>query len=164
MYVNCSDCATFTSTFSNVLGCDLWQSRMGPPVGQFALNDMLAIGSNVWQTACQGIDGWSGSFSYHEVAWKGACLADDHIFDACLQVDGDADPTMRFLAFSIRHLESLLTPQALDPLVVHRPPFSAGLLRGAPPPPPGTHGAERPQPLAQQLFVLGSDGRLEALG
>ena len=28
----------------------------------FALNEILAIGSNVWQTAC----GW-GSFSYHEV-------------------------------------------------------------------------------------------------
>lgn len=29
IYVNCSDCATITSTFANALGCDLWQSRMG---------------------------------------------------------------------------------------------------------------------------------------
>lgn len=84
-YVNCSDCATFTSSFSNLLGADLWQSRMG---WSFDLNPLLAIGSNVWQTAC----GWGG-FSYHEVAWKGACGADENVFDACLKVDGDANPT-----------------------------------------------------------------------
>ncbi|HZW53832.1 MAG TPA: hypothetical protein VFF00_07345, partial [Candidatus Elarobacter sp.] len=50
-------------------------------------------GSNTWQTACAGIDGWSGSFGYHEVAWTGACAAGDHVYDACLKVDGDADPT-----------------------------------------------------------------------
>jgi hypothetical protein len=27
------------------------------------------------------------------VAWKGAFTATEEIFDACLQVDGDADPT-----------------------------------------------------------------------
>jgi hypothetical protein len=84
-YINCSDCATFVSTFANILGCDLWQSRMGY---SFGLNPLLAIGSSVWQPAC----GWSGFF-YHEVAWKGACTASDAVFDACLKVDGDADPT-----------------------------------------------------------------------
>ena len=54
----------------------------------FALNEILAIGSSVWQTAC----GWSG-FSYHEVAWKGACTANEEVFDGCLEVDGDVDPT-----------------------------------------------------------------------
>lgn len=83
-YVNCSDCATFVSTFANVLGCDLWQSRME---FSFELNEILAIGSSTWQTAC----GW-GSFSYHEVAWKGACTSNDNIYDGCLQVDGDANP------------------------------------------------------------------------
>jgi hypothetical protein len=77
------------STFANVLGCDLWQSRMKPQTGwTFDLNELLAIGSNVWQTAC----GW-GDFTYHEVAWKGGCTANDPVWDACLQVDGDADPT-----------------------------------------------------------------------
>jgi hypothetical protein len=85
IYVNCSDCATFVSSFANALGCNLWQSRMGY---NFALNDILAIGSNVWQTAC----GW-GSFSYHEVAWEGACTANEDVYDGCLQVDGDSDPT-----------------------------------------------------------------------
>lgn len=54
----------------------------------FGLNELLAIGSTTWQTAC----GWPG-FSYHEVAWSGSCGADDDVWDACLQVDGDADPT-----------------------------------------------------------------------
>ncbi|MET0622686.1 MAG: hypothetical protein ABW250_06895 [Pyrinomonadaceae bacterium] len=85
VYVNCTDCGTFVSSFANILGCDLWQSRMG---WGFDLNEILGIGSNVWQTAC----GWGG-FSYHEVAWKDACLADDEVFDGCLEVDGDADPT-----------------------------------------------------------------------
>lgn len=84
-YVNCTDCATIVSTFSNILGCDLWQSQMG---FGFALNPILAIGSSVWQTACN----WGG-FSYHEVAWKGAATSDEEVFDACLRVDGDADPT-----------------------------------------------------------------------
>jgi hypothetical protein len=84
-YVNCSDCATIVSTFANILGCDLWQSRMG---NGFDLNPILGIGSSTWQTAC----GWSG-FSYHEVAWKGACTSSEEVFDACLQVDGDIDPT-----------------------------------------------------------------------
>lgn len=85
VYMNCSDCATIVSTMANLVGADLWQSRMG---WYFDLNPLLAIGSSTWQTAC----GWSG-FSYHEVGWKGACTASDHVFDACLQVDVDADPT-----------------------------------------------------------------------
>lgn len=84
-YVNCTDCATFVSTFANALGCDLWQSRMG---WGFDLNPLLAIGSAIWQTACN----WGG-FSYHEVPWKDGCTASDAVYDACLQVDGDADPT-----------------------------------------------------------------------
>ena len=34
-----------------------------------------------------------GGFSYHEVAWKGACTENDRLFDGCLMVDGDDDPT-----------------------------------------------------------------------
>lgn len=94
-YVNCTDCATIVSTFANILGCDLWQSRMGY---SFALNEILAIGSSVWQTPCYGVmtkkgGKWGGSFGYHEVAWSGTCNIDDKVFDACLKVDGDSDPT-----------------------------------------------------------------------
>jgi hypothetical protein len=84
-YVNCTDCATIVSTFANALGCDLWQSRMG---SFFQLNPLLAIGSGTWQTACN----W-GAFAYHEVAWKGACTSAENVYDACLQVDGDSNPT-----------------------------------------------------------------------
>ncbi|HEX4543158.1 MAG TPA: hypothetical protein VH114_08320 [Candidatus Acidoferrum sp.] len=86
IYVNCSDCATFVSTFANSLGCDLWQSQMGYFFDQ---NAILAIGSSVWQTAC----GWGG-FSYHEVAWEGACTVNEDVYDACLQVNGNSDPTV----------------------------------------------------------------------
>lgn len=91
-YVNCSDCATVVSTFANALGCDLWQSRMGS--GFFHLNPILGIGSNVWEPACHGIDGWSDGFGYHEVAWTGACDSNENVYDACLKVDGDPDPTV----------------------------------------------------------------------
>jgi hypothetical protein len=93
-FVNCTDCATITSTFANAIGCDLWQSRMYGAMS-FGLNPMLGIGSGIWEPCClshpSGI--WSGSFSYHEVAWKGACGVDDEVFDACLKVDGDPNPT-----------------------------------------------------------------------
>lgn len=90
-YVNCTDCATILSTFANALGCDLWQSRMG---WGFALNPMLGIGSSTWEPCCLSSGyGWTGSFSYHEVAWKGGCTSSEQVFDACLKVDGDADPT-----------------------------------------------------------------------
>ncbi|HYI11902.1 MAG TPA: hypothetical protein VEK57_22795 [Thermoanaerobaculia bacterium] len=81
VYVNCSDCATITSSFANLVGANLWQSRMG---WGFDLNVMLGIGSTVWETCC----GWGG-FSYHEVAWIGSCLESNPIWDACLQVDAN---------------------------------------------------------------------------
>lgn len=81
--VNCTDSANTVSTFANLLGCDLWQSRMA---SGFALNPMIAIGYSAWAIP------FSGSFSYHEVAWKGACTSADNIFDGCLKVDADANP------------------------------------------------------------------------
>ena len=83
-YVNCTDCGTFVSVFSNAVGVDLWSSRMGY---NFDLYPIKAIGSAIWQTAC----GWPG-FSYHEVAWEGACTNADKIYDACLMVDSDGNP------------------------------------------------------------------------
>lgn len=82
--VNCTDSANTVSTLANVLGCDLWQSRMQ---SGFRLNPMIAIGYGTWAIP------FSGSFSYHEVAWKGACTSAEQVFDGCLHVDADADPT-----------------------------------------------------------------------
>lgn len=87
-YVNCSDCASIVSTFANSLGCDLWQSRMGVYNPSFQTNPILAIGTSVFQSPC----GWGTGFTYHEVAWKGACTANDEVFDACLALDADATP------------------------------------------------------------------------
>ncbi|MDP3770318.1 MAG: hypothetical protein U1A23_04780 [Candidatus Sungbacteria bacterium] len=82
--VNCTDNATITTTFSNVLGCDLHASRMG---WNFDLNQIIAIGQGGW-----GCPNWGCGFSYHEVAWKGNGGAADNIFDSCLQVDSDGNP------------------------------------------------------------------------
>jgi hypothetical protein len=88
-YVNCSDCATIVSSFANALGCDLWQSRMVPQIGLvFPTNPILGIGGKRWERPC----GFVG-FTYHEVAWQGAALANDAVFDACLLLNGSSNPT-----------------------------------------------------------------------
>lgn len=82
-YVNCTDCATIASTFANILGSDLWQSRMGMYVPDFETFPSLIIGSNQWQSPC----GWGLGFTYHEVAWTGECTSQDEVYDPCLLVD-----------------------------------------------------------------------------
>lgn len=82
--VNCSDCGMSVATFANLLGCELWSSRMG---WGFSLNPIIAVGYSSF--ACPN---WGCGFSYHEVGWTGNALASDPVFDACLKVDGDADP------------------------------------------------------------------------
>jgi len=82
--VNCTDSADTVSTLANLVGCDLWQSRME---AGFRLNEVIAIGYTTWAVP------FGFGFTYHEVAWKGACTENDNLFDGCLQVDGDADPT-----------------------------------------------------------------------
>lgn len=88
IYVNCSDCASILSTFANILGTNLWQSRMGMYIPAFNTNPILAIGSKRWQTPC----GFGLGFMYHEVAWKGDCGPYDGVYDACLEVDADSYP------------------------------------------------------------------------
>ena len=91
-FLNCTDCATIVSTFSNILGCDLWQSRMFPDsILQpfFALNPLMAIGATVFGQTC----GWPG-FAFHEVAWKGACTSNEQVFDACVHVDAHLNPSL----------------------------------------------------------------------
>jgi hypothetical protein len=82
--VNCTGSADTVCTLANVVGGDLWRSRM---TSSFLLNPMIAIGYSGWAIP------FNGKFSYHEVAWKGACTKNDNVFDGCLKVDGDADPT-----------------------------------------------------------------------
>jgi len=86
-YLICSDCATIVSTFANILGCSLWQSKMETPGALFRVNEILPIGAAGFQIPC-GLPG----FSYHEVAWKGNCTSNDPIFDGCLAIDGTVNP------------------------------------------------------------------------
>jgi hypothetical protein len=84
--VNCSDCATVVSTFANALGCDLWQSTMG---FNFVLNPTRSIGFDVWLNGCG-----FGAFTMHEVAWSGATDAADPVWDACLELNGNFNPSV----------------------------------------------------------------------
>jgi hypothetical protein len=102
--VNCTDCGTILSTFANILGCDLWSSRMG---FFFDLNPVLSIGSRFFGAPCSG----PALFGMHEVAWKNNCSFNDDIFDACIQLDAAGDPG--------RPPHVPLTPANM--------PFSAGL-------------------------------------
>ena len=79
---NCSDCATIVSTFANALGCDLWQSRIG--TGSFTTNPIHLIGSSSFKQK---------DFEFHEVAWKDDCSFKNDLFDACLELDADEDPS-----------------------------------------------------------------------
>ena len=95
-WVTCDDCSCIVSTFANVLGCRLTQAWLGDDDPGFRLNPVLLIGA--------APDGWRGGhFNHHAVAWEGAAGADDEVFDACLLVDGDANPT----AGSASHTEML---------------------------------------------------------
>ncbi|HEV2704607.1 MAG TPA: hypothetical protein VGV59_01705 [Pyrinomonadaceae bacterium] len=89
-WVNCADCAAVVTSFSNILGCDLTESGMFNEVGTyFATNPIRVIGSFIWQLPCGT---WPG-FAYHEVAWTGDVTEEDNVFDACLLVNGSANPT-----------------------------------------------------------------------
>ena len=79
--LNCTDCATIVSTFANILGCELWQSEFG---GTFDYNPIIRIGESKWRRSF---------FNFHVVAWEEDCDVHNDVFDACLQIDADEDPT-----------------------------------------------------------------------
>lgn len=77
--VNCTDCAAFVVSLSNLIGCELYSSRMGY---DFDTRPYTAIGRDSFAPPS-----WGWGFSYHEVAWSGGCHDGDHVYDACLRVD-----------------------------------------------------------------------------
>jgi len=90
--VNCTDCASIVTAFANVVGCNLAASTMYPASGHgFTTNQMIAIGGTTWGYPFPGTS-YTGSFSYHEVAWMGALSYSDRLNDACLEVDGGNNP------------------------------------------------------------------------
>jgi hypothetical protein len=113
--VNCSDTATIVSSFSNILGCELSQARMGG--NNFDINLVRLIGFNDFDR-----NFGNGGFNFHEVAWTGNCGVNDGVFDACLQVDNDPNPAaaphdpllprnLRFGNVGDRTYRDKLTPQ-----------------------------------------------------
>ncbi len=83
--VDCSDCATILSTFANILGCDLSQCQMNSwsKFESFKTNPILPI----------GLSGWAPTtWNYHEVAWTGGGGVNDHVFDASLHLNNNANP------------------------------------------------------------------------
>lgn len=113
--VNCTDCATITTTFSNLVGCDLHASKMG---SHFDLTPFLGIGAAVF-----GCPGFGCGFSFHEVAWKGGHGNADPLFDACLRVDGDTNPwAAPYTALLPANIVFSTNPGAPLPLAV---PFNA---------------------------------------
>jgi len=84
--VNCWDCANGVVSMSNILGCDLWNQWMGSATG-FECNEIRAIKDDAWARPF----GWG--FGYHRVGWRGGVSDSGKVFDACLKVDSDGDPT-----------------------------------------------------------------------
>ena len=98
--VNCTDCATFVTTFANSVGCDLFAAWMSNPdvfasssslkLEGFSCNEIIAIGAT--DMAYPFPSNGCGHFRYHEVAWTGAGSYTDPLYDACLQINGSSDP------------------------------------------------------------------------
>ncbi|MFL6111947.1 MAG: LamG domain-containing protein [Catenulispora sp.] len=88
--VNCTDCASIVTTFTNALGGDLLASRMMSDGSGFDCNKIQAIGFTKWEYPFE--HGGGGGFSYHEVAWTNQGSYLDALYDACLKVDSGHDP------------------------------------------------------------------------
>jgi hypothetical protein len=93
-YVNCVDCANFVMAFSNLAGHSLYTSQMfmqrpfSDELLPFDLNKTTAIGGLPFTGP------GDAAFEYHAVAWNGTATSSDDVFDACVKVDGDLDPTV----------------------------------------------------------------------
>ncbi len=86
--VNCTDCASILSTYSNMLGVKLHYAIIQGAGGKsgFSLNPIMGIGSTVFGSP---FDSGGMGFSYHAVTSQDATKT---INDATLAVDGDTDP------------------------------------------------------------------------
>ena len=81
--LNCTDCADAVTTFSNLLGCDLWEGRFFDMVTR----KFLTLNGNPAVEA----DWVSWGWSYHEICWLSVIEQNAFIYDGCLQVDMDND-------------------------------------------------------------------------
>ena len=79
--MNCTDCANAVTTFSNLLGCNLWEGRFF----NMKTREFLTLGGNPSMPS----DWVSWNWGYHEICWLSAIGTDEFIYDGCLQVDID---------------------------------------------------------------------------
>lgn len=86
--VNCTDCATILSSFANILGCNLTQSRIESNISaDFDTNPVQKIGQTVHNRQ---------RFTFHELAWRFPTNGGSaSLYDSCLQFDGDNNFTDR---------------------------------------------------------------------
>lgn len=82
--LNCTDCADAVTTFSNLLGCDLYEGRFYNMQTKpfLTLNGNPAVAAD-WVT-------WN--WSYHEICWLHQMGQNELIYDGCLQVDMSDNP------------------------------------------------------------------------
>lgn len=81
--VNCTDCASILSTYSNMIGVKLHYAIIGYA---FSLNPIMGIGSTTFGSP---FDSGRYAFNYHAVTTPDATKTID---DATLALDGDGDP------------------------------------------------------------------------
>jgi hypothetical protein len=79
--LNCTDCADAVTTFSNLLGCDLWEGRFFNMVTRRFLT--------LSGTPANDPDWVSWSWGYHEICWLGSIGPNELVYDGCLQLDMD---------------------------------------------------------------------------
>lgn len=81
--LNCRDCANAMTTFANLVGCDLWEGVMS----DLQTRKILGIGGNPADDSDWRVWDWG----WHEVAWLEVIGDNEHLYDACLQLDMDDD-------------------------------------------------------------------------
>lgn len=79
--LNCTDCADAVTTFSNLLGCDLFEGRFT----NMHTRRFLTLNGNPSVDADWVDWGWN----YHEICWLHQMGQNELIYDGCLQVDMD---------------------------------------------------------------------------
>lgn len=110
--VNCTDCASILSTYSNMVGSKLHYAIIG---WNFSLNPIQGIGATMPGSP---FDSGRMSFSYHAVTTPDATKTID---DATLAVDGDGDPTMA--PFDKKLVQDIAGPEYLHRLSPGTPEY-----------------------------------------
>ena len=82
--LNCTDCADAVTTFSNLVGCDLFEGSVSG-IGAIRTRRIRVIGRNTFRLE---------DFDHHEVAWHQAVGADYFLYDASLELDIDNNPDL----------------------------------------------------------------------